>query len=73
LFCDNLGFYWLLKKVKDVGRLVRWILRLAALKLRVKHNRGTENVVAEALSRMFQGAAAESSEVWRIGLFLLGS
>jgi len=50
LFCDNLTLCWLLKKVKDVGRLGRWILHLAAFKFKVKHTRGTENVVANAVT-----------------------
>ena len=28
LHCDNLALCWLLKKVQDVGRLGRWVLRL---------------------------------------------
>ena len=55
LHCDNLALCWLLKRVKDVGRLGRWILRLAPFKFRVKHTRGVDNVVADALSRMFEG------------------
>jgi hypothetical protein len=27
--CDNLAFCWLLKRVKDLDRLARWISRLA--------------------------------------------
>ena len=52
LHCDNLALCWLLKKVKDVGRLGCWILRLAPFKFRVRHTRGVDNVVADALSRM---------------------
>jgi hypothetical protein len=50
LSCDNLALCWLLKRVKDVGRLGRWILRLAPFKFKVKHLRGVDNVVAHALS-----------------------
>jgi len=38
-----------------VGRLGRWVLRLAPFKFRVKHTRGLDNVVADALSRVFEG------------------
>jgi hypothetical protein len=38
-----------------VGRLGRRILRLDPFKFRVKHTRGVDNVVADALSRMFGG------------------
>ena len=46
-----------------MGRLGQWILRLAAFKFKVKHNRGTENMVADDLSRMFEGVAVERTEV----------
>jgi hypothetical protein len=62
LHCDNLALCWLLWKVKDVGRLGRWILRLAPFKFRVKHTRGVDNVVADALSRMFEGECSEILE-----------
>jgi len=52
----------MLRKVKDVGRLGRWILRLAPFKFRVKHTRGVDNVVADALSRMFEGECSETLE-----------
>jgi hypothetical protein len=61
--CDNLALCWLLKKVKDVGRLGRWLLRLAPFKFSVKHTKGVENVVADALSRMFEGTEGESPEI----------
>ena len=57
LHCDNLALCWLLKRVKEIGRLGRWILRLAPLKFRVVRTKGSENVVADALSRIFEGTA----------------
>ena len=69
LHCDNLAVCWLLRRVKDVGRPARWILRLASFKFKVKHARGTDNVVADALSRMFEGGTEETPRnvVWRCG------
>ena len=55
LQCDNLALCWLLKRVKDIGRLGRWILRLSPFKFKVKHTRGVDNVIADALSRMLEG------------------
>ena len=55
LHCDNLALCWLLKRVKDAGRLGRWILRLAPFKFKVKHTRRVDNVVADALPLMFEG------------------
>ena len=63
LHCDNLALCWLLKRVKEIGRLGRWILRLAPLKFRVVRTKGSENVVADALSRIFKGTAQKSPEM----------
>jgi hypothetical protein len=62
LHCDNLALCWLLKRVKDVGRLGHWILRLAPFKFRVRHMRSMDNVVADALSCMFHGDCGETLE-----------
>jgi hypothetical protein len=62
LRCDNLALCWLLKRVKDVGRLGRWILRLAPFKFKVVHTRGVDNVVADASSRMFERKVVENPE-----------
>ena len=62
IHCDNLALCWLLRKVKDIGLLGRWILRLAPFKFRVRHTRGVHNVVADALSRKFEGECSETLE-----------
>ena len=51
-----------------MGRLGRWILRLAPFKFRVRHTRGVDNVVADALSRMFEGDRGENPEAMCAGL-----
>ena len=63
LHCDNLALCWLLKRVKAIGRFGRWVLRLAPFKFKVKHTKGTDNVVADALSRVFEGQILESPEM----------
>ena len=63
LHCDNLALCWLLRKVKDVGRLGRWILRLAPFKLKVQHTHGRDKVVADALSRMFGNVSENNTQV----------
>jgi hypothetical protein len=55
LYCDNLALCWLFRNVKQIGRLGRWILRLAPFKFRVHHTKGKDNVVADALSRIYEG------------------
>jgi len=62
LQCDNLALCWLFRNVKDVGRLGRWILRLARFKFKVHHTRGTDNVVADSLYRMFEGREVTDQE-----------
>jgi len=54
--------WWLLKWVKNLGRLGKLVLRLAPFKFRVKHTRVTDNVVPEALSLLFDGISCEGIE-----------
>jgi len=63
IYCDNLVLCWILRKVKDVGRLGRWILRLEEFKFRIKNTRGVDKVLADALSPMFKGDSAEENHV----------
>ena len=51
---DNQALSWLLNHPKQLGRIGRWILRLNCYKFKVQHIKGTQNVVADTLSRMFQ-------------------
>ena len=62
LHCDNLALCWLLKRVKEVGRIGRWVIRLAPFQFRVIHTRGSDNLVADALSRVFEGKVKEGPE-----------
>jgi hypothetical protein len=68
LHCDNLALCWLLKRIKDVGHLGRWILHLAPFKFRVKHTHGIDNVAADALSRIFEGESCETPEMKCVAL-----
>lgn len=53
LECDNQALSWLLAHPRQLGRIGRWVMRIASLKFRVQHIRGTANIFADALSRMF--------------------
>jgi hypothetical protein len=55
--------------VKDENRLTRCILRFAPFKFKVKHTRGVDNVVTDALCRIFEGSTEETlrAVVWRCG------
>jgi transposase InsO family protein len=50
---DNQALSWLLAHPRQLGKIGRWVVKLSALKFKVQHIRGTQNVVADALSRMF--------------------
>lgn len=51
---DNQALSWLLRHPKQIGRIGRWIMRINSLKFRVQHIRSNMNVVADALSRMYE-------------------
>ena len=63
LQCDNLALSWLLRETKDVGRLGRWIPRLAPFKFKFRHTRGRDNIVADAFLRMFGENLEENAQV----------
>jgi hypothetical protein len=46
----------------------RWVLRLAPFKFKVMYARGVDNVVADALSRMFEGHKDDSPEMACVSL-----
>uniref|UniRef100_A0A1B6JZN4 RNA-directed DNA polymerase n=1 Tax=Homalodisca liturata TaxID=320908 RepID=A0A1B6JZN4_9HEMI len=50
---DNQALSWLLAHPRQLGKIGRWVVKIAAFKFRVQHIRGTQNVVADALSRMY--------------------
>lgn len=53
---DNQALSWLLAHPRQLGKIGRWVVKLAALKFKVQHIRGTQNILADALSRMFHEA-----------------
>lgn len=57
---DNQALSWMLNHPKQLGRIGRWVLRLNCYKFRVRHIRGTQNVIADSLSRMFQVPVQET-------------
>lgn len=50
---DSEAVTWLRKHPRHTGRIGRWALRLAPFKFKIVHIRGSSNVVADCLSRMF--------------------
>ena len=51
---DSEALSWLRNHPRQLGRIGRWILRLAPFKFRIVHIMGSLNVVADCLSRMFE-------------------
>jgi hypothetical protein len=60
---DNQALSWLLFRPRQLGKIGRWVAKTSALKFEVKHIRGTQNVVADALSRMFEPTPEEKGEI----------
>jgi hypothetical protein len=50
---DNQALSWLLSHPR-LGKIGRSVVKISSLKFKVQHIRGTQNVVADALSRMFE-------------------
>jgi hypothetical protein len=51
---DNQALSWLLSHPRQLGKIGRWVARISALKFEARHIRGTQNIVADTLSRMFE-------------------
>lgn len=50
---DNQALTWVLARPRKTGRIARWAVRISAFRFDVHHIRGSDNGVADALSRMF--------------------
>jgi hypothetical protein len=59
---DNQALSWLLSHPRQLGKIGRWVVKISSLKFEVQHIRGTQNVVADTLSRMFEGRASQEVE-----------
>uniref|UniRef100_A0A1B6EN58 RNA-directed DNA polymerase n=2 Tax=Cuerna arida TaxID=1464854 RepID=A0A1B6EN58_9HEMI len=51
---DNQALSWLLAHPRQLGKIGRWVVQISSLKFTVQHVRGTQNVIADTLSRMYQ-------------------
>jgi hypothetical protein len=54
---DNQALMWCLSHPRQPGRIARLVIRLSAFKSEVHHIRGSQNVIADALSRMYDPGA----------------
>jgi hypothetical protein len=60
---DNQALSWVLSHPRQLGKIGRWLVKIASLKFQFQHIRGTQNIIADILSPMFdaptQGTANE--------------
>ena len=59
LHTDNQALSYVLARPRKSGRLARWAVRISAFKFKVTHLRSSQNVIADTLSRMFEGYPCE--------------
>lgn len=69
---DNIAVKWLHSKKNVQGKLARWILALQDYQFDVKHIKGSENIVADALSRATTGPAEITDPAERLLCALTG-
>lgn len=60
---DNMALSWVLGRPRKTGRLARWAVRISAFRYTVRHIRGSQNSVADALSRMFEVSPQQEAQV----------
>jgi hypothetical protein len=46
---------------RQLGKIGRWVVKISALKFEVRHIRGTRNIIADTLSRMFENPPDDMS------------
>jgi hypothetical protein len=59
---DNQALSWLLAHPRQLGKIGRWVARISSFKFCVHHIRGTQNIIADTLSRMFSEECGESQD-----------
>lgn len=52
LMTDNMALTWLLSHPRQLGKIGRWIARISSFSFDVQHIRGTQNIIADSLSRL---------------------
>ena len=65
---DNQALSWLLSHPRQLDKIGRCVVKISSLKFQVKHKRGTQNIVADMLSRMFESSEVEETVEARCNL-----
>jgi hypothetical protein len=61
VYTDHSALKWFLSLSNPTGRLARWGVRLSAFNFVIKHRRGVDNVIPDALSRIVPVSAISTS------------
>lgn len=61
VYTDHSALKWFLSLSNPTGRLARWGVRLSSFDFEIKHRRGVENVIPDALSRSVPVSAISTS------------
>lgn len=63
IITDHASLQWLMNQKELSGRLARWSLKLQGYCFKIEHRKGSENVVPDTLSRMYEVDAITTEEV----------
>lgn len=76
VYTDHSALKWFLNLNNPTGRLARWGVRLSAFNFEMKHRRGSDNVIPDALSRACPITAIDTSpkttntkDEWYLNIF----
>lgn len=63
VYTDHSSLKWFMSLTNPTGRLARWGVRLSSFNFEIKHRRGKDNVVPDALSRSVPVEAISNADV----------
>lgn len=76
VYTDHSALKWFLSLNNPTGRLARWGIRLSMFNFDIKHRRGVDNVIPDALSRAVpisaistEGSISNTSDSWYKSIF----
>lgn len=76
VYTDHSALKWFLSLNNPTGRLARWGVRLSSFNFDIKHRRGVDNVIPDALSRavpvssmVTSNSFATSSDAWYTNIY----